>query len=426
MSIQTAILEQQVKVKLQAGDYQSAYALLRQVISLDETEDVEVLEQAMHIAYEQLGLFEDVVNYANIILENDIYNTYVRLQRGWAYYDLGETELAFADFQKVIDETDEAEDILYARSGRGLCYYTMYQYEEAAIDLVEALDFYEEWTIGFAHLGWTYYFLQEYTKAKKYLDQAIELSATPYYFAHGGRALVCYELQEYDIAIDDFTLSLENEYQDWAQGYATRGWCYLDINFYQNQLTLALNDFNKAIALAKTPYPYAYGGRGLVHYELENYQEAIADLDQVLVNDFPWVRGYGTRAWSKYYNAQSAEDYKSALEDFNNVSIFLDEPEAPFVIAGRGCTHFKLHNYHAAIIDLQSSVNYYQSWLMGYLFLADAYKAVDETDNAFKTYMRALDHIEDKTDVYREIALYYEQIGQYEQAMKYYKKVIKE
>jgi len=423
MSIQAAILEQQVKVKLQVGDYHTAYDLLRERISLDETEDIVLLEQAIGIAYERLGLFEDVINYANIVLQQDGRNIYARLQRGWAYYDLGETNAALTDFQTVIDRVTQSEDLLYARSGRGLCYFMLYRYEEAVDDLVDAVSHYEDWPIGLAHLGWSYYFLQQYAQARTYFDKAIACSQTPYYFAHGGRGLVCYELQEYDTAITDFTLSLSTEYKDWAQGYATRGWCYLDINFYQNQLTLALADFDKAIALAKAPYPYAYGGRGLVYYELENYSAAIADLDNVLVNDFHWVRGYGTRAWSKYYKAQTRREYEAALADFNSVSEFMADTDADFVVAGRGCTQFKLENYEAAIADLQIGVRHYQSWLLGYLFLADAYKAINDHEGALATYMKALDYVEDKVEIYREIALHYEQIGQYDEALKYYEKV---
>jgi len=426
MSIQTAILGQQVKIKLQAGHYHDAYELIREIISLDENEDDNLLEQAITIAYEKLGLFEDVINYANIILKKNMRNTYVRLQRGWAYYDLGDTERALADFQRVIDEVSESEDILYARSGRGLCYFMLYQYEDAIADLVDAVSYYEDWTIGLSHLGWAYYFLHNYSEAKLYLDRAIKLSPQPYYFAHGGRGLVCYELQEYDTAIADFSLSLASEYKEWAQGYATRAWCYLDINFYQNQLKLALDDFDKAIALSQGAYPYAYAGRGLVYYELEDYDAAIADLDKVLVADFPWVRGYGIRAWSKYYKATTKAQYQAALLDFNNVSDFMNEADSHFVIAGRGCTHFKLENYQAAIADLTVGVKHYKSWLMGYLFLADAYKAVHDNKNAIGAYLLALEHIEDKTEIYRELALYYEQIGEHDEAVKYYKKVASE
>jgi len=426
MSIQTAILGQQLKAKLQEGEYQEAYDLLREIISLDENEDDSLLEQAISIAYEKLGLFEDVINYANIILKKDTRNTYVRLQRGWAHYDLGQTESALADFQQVIDEVSEPEDLLYARSGRGLCYFTLYRYEEAASDLVDAVEYYEDWTIGLSHLGWAHYFLQQYAEAKLYLDRAIKLSPTPYYFAHGGRGLVCYELQEYDTAIDDFTRSLSTEYREWAQGYATRGWCYLDINFYQNQLELALADFDKAIELAQAPYPYAHGGRGLVYYELEDYNAAIADLNRVLVNNFEWARGYATRAWAKYYNATSDEEYENALVDFNTVASFMAENESYFVVAGRGCTYFKLEEYRSAIPDLSQGVKHYQSWLMGYLFLADAYKAVGDNKNAIETYITALHYIDDKTEIYRELGFYYEQIGEHDEAMKYYRKVADE
>ena len=365
MSLQTAILEQQAKEKLEEGQYQEAYDLLQQAIAHDDTDDTHLLEQAINIAHEHLSLFEDVVNYANIILMQDENKLRTRLQRAWANYDLGNTEASLNDFQHVIETAEDANDVMYARSGRGLCYYSLYQYEEAATDLTDSLVIYDEWAVGFAHLGWTYYFLKQFDQAKKTLERAIELSPTPYYFAHGGLGLTCYELQEYDLAIDELTIGLE-DYTTWALGYATRGWSYLDIKYYQNQQEYALADFNKAIELSEGAYPYAQGGRGIVYYEMQEYEKAVVDLEQALVDNTQWHRGYAVLGWSLL----ELERYNEALEKFDYVIHNSDNQVYPYANAGRGVVNFELYKLPEAKADLEIGLQENPKWLRGIAILA--------------------------------------------------------
>lgn len=421
MSIQSAVLEQQAKKQYNEGNYQAAYELLQDAIShidIDE-EDTELFEHAIDIAHEHLGLFEDVVNYANIILAQNVEHNRVRLQRAWANYDLGNHTSALDDFLYIIENAENEKDVLYARSGRGLCYYMSNHYEEAVVELTDALAYYRNWSVGYAHLGWASYYVKSYQTAREAFDQAIELSSDTYSFAHSGRGLTCYELYEYDQAIDDLTIGL-TENENWMQGYATRAWCYLDIRFHQNQFDLALADFNKAISLETkdNPYTYAYAGRGIVYYETKQYQAAITDFEKSLTDNKNWLRGYAVYGWSLL----EAGRYEDALEQLNYAIEHSKEGNYPFARAGRGIVNFELSNYEEMKADIEFALQENPNWVRGKAVLAwgmyELAKTTEEFTAALKIFDDALEKVTDYPFGFGGRGLTHYELHQYEKTIE--------
>ena len=415
MSLQSTLLETQAKEQYEKGKYLEAYQLLQEAIEIDG-ENLSLLENALYLARDYLRLPDDIIGIANQMLAIDVEHVAALIQRGWAYYDTQHISEALEDFEKAMLLTEDQEDMLYIRSGRGLCYYFINKYEEAVIDLKAGIAVYDKWAVGFAYLGWSLYYLKSFTEGKEYLTKAIEMSEGEYPFANGGRGLINYELEIYDEAIEDLTLGLA-ENVNWAQGYATRGWSYYEIPYYQDKLALALADFNTALEKSEEPYMFALAGRGLLHYDKNMYEKAIADLELALTENQHWTKGYAILAWSFLENGEA----EKAIEIFDK-SIELADGNYPFAKGGRGIAYYELEKYTEAIADLEDTLLTNDEWSRGYATIGWCKYELAKTDEDYQSAVVDFDkalELADNKYVYAKggRALVYHELREYEKAI---------
>jgi len=92
--------------------------------------------------------------------------------------------------------------------------------------------------------------------------------------------------KQYEAAFKDFDSSIKLNDAYWLS-HANRGGCY----YLQDKYELALNDFNKSIALQKNN-SLALDGRALCKIELKDTIGAIADLKQAIKYNMSFYRAY--------------------------------------------------------------------------------------------------------------------------------------
>ncbi len=141
-----------------------------------------------------------------------------------------------------------------------------------------------------SEMGWIYYFKTNYKKASNLFSKAIELDESNQ-SAFRGRAWTCFQTQEFDKAIEDFSKVLDgiNPHDRTAieNTYRGLGWAY----FCKNCLDDALQNFLKAIANAnlsdKGVLQDLYRGAGWTYAKKGDFTEAEAYFIKAIENISP-------------------------------------------------------------------------------------------------------------------------------------------
>lgn len=182
-------------------------------------------EEFFSRAYYSVNLVEKIKFYSAAINFNCNYiDAY--FNRGSAYKDLKDYDLAIRDFTKVIELNSNDED---AYNNRAVTYYAKEEYSKA---------------------------IQDYNKLLKLNT----LNANAYF----NRGLTYRKLNMSEKALDDFSTAIELNPKDW-EAYYNRG-----IIHYMNR------NYEKAI------YENAYNNRGAVFYAMQEYEKAIDDYVKVI------------------------------------------------------------------------------------------------------------------------------------------------
>ncbi|GBU11085.1 hypothetical protein AwErysi_07010 [Erysipelotrichaceae bacterium] len=364
MSLESTLFEARAKDKFQKKEFTEALELMTQAI-LVEPENMDYLENALILAREYVKSPEQTLNITGQMLILEPKNTQALLNSAWALNDLERNQEAYDFFKATLEVATNRDEILETRSGIGISSYFLGKYEEAKYQLEAIVEAYDNWTEGYAYLGWTHYYLDTLEKAKSYFDKAIEISEEVYPFAHGGRGLVYCELKEYDLAIEDLSIGLL-ENTTWVEGYGKRGWSLFEIPYYQNKMELAIADFSKVIELmGEDVHSYAHVVRGLAYYEQEEYASAASDLQIGVLENFGWARGYATLGWSLYRIAQNQDDYLEAKKQFDK-AIAIDDSDNTFSYGGRGFVNYELEKYEEAVADISIALEGDKEWSLGY------------------------------------------------------------
>ncbi|MGL5041478.1 MAG: tetratricopeptide repeat protein [Culicoidibacterales bacterium] len=352
MSIELVILEKKAEQALEKENFLASFEYLKEAHIL-APENRDILERAIFLAKYKLDLPEEIIKYGKLLVEIEPDNVALYGTIAFAFYDVGDGAAGLIETQKGLDLAEDRDDILYLKSARGLCNYLVNRFEEAVADFEVAVVKYENWVAGHANLGWSYFMLDEYSKAVDSLTAAISLADEIYPYAHGGRGLALYELSQYDLAAEDLTIGLE-ENASWARGYATRGWCYLEIEYVQDKYALALADFNKVISLADTEADeFAYYGRAVVYYNLREYQKTVADAKVAIRLNKNAYHAYDILGWAYLKNNQPLK----ARETFDNYLSLTNKPDFSS-LSGRGEAKYELDLIDEALIDFRAAEKY--------------------------------------------------------------------
>ena len=188
--------------------------------------------------------------------------------RGIAYGEKGEVDLAIEDFTKAIELKP---DYALAYNNRGAVYRSKGEHDLAIEDCNEAIRLKHDYAEPYSNRGAAYRNKGDYNRAIKDYDIAIRLKPG-FVEAYYNRGLAYHEKREFNLAIKDYSKAIELN-PKLFHPYYNRGNAYLQ----KRDFDRAIEDYSKAIELNPELAP-AYYNRGEAWLHLKEWDKARADL----------------------------------------------------------------------------------------------------------------------------------------------------
>jgi len=227
--------------------------------------------------------------------------------RGLVYRDMGDLDMALADFSAVIElESEQGQH----RYNRGVVYHRMGREEDAIDDLTRAIELGSTGAAVYSERGLAWRALGNMAQATNDLTAAIEVDCTPSYLSH--RAQCLFEQGLYDLAEADLSRALQLDGSDPGLLYKRGITCYA-----QRRYAEAIADL-KAALQDEPPKGHEgdiYYHLGVSYSNLGKHHLAVPCYDQALEQSPEKPHYYHERAKS----LQAIGDHDRALKDFTLV-----------------------------------------------------------------------------------------------------------
>jgi tetratricopeptide (TPR) repeat protein len=281
--------------------------------------------------------------------------------------------LAARDQQDLHDAQERAEELRRL----GMACYQLGQYERALTHYSRAIDLLPKDSGALISRAVVNYALGRNSRALQDLERALREGESAW--AHFYRGLIHRHLGQEDLALEDFTQSLQLEV-GLVAAYHHRGLVYAAMGEYEQ----ALADQNEVLALDST-HAGAYTARGVAVAALGKPQQAMSDLD----------RGCAlspTREKAFYFRGQvwnQLEMHHMALADFTR-AIELS-PESTLAYMARGDTYLAMDEQRKAIADYSQFIELRSGAADGYFARGKARAATEEYELAIRDFDRALE-----------------------------------
>ncbi len=304
---------------------------------LDATESIQLNPDDFNYwvrakAYEELNELQAAVNDFTTVITLAPSEAQNYLSRAFVWEKGNRFDCAIADYTSALELNPE-NNYLYWRA---LAYQTLEQYENALTDLltlqeldpnyeglaaqIEAVQAQlaasevtengeaDSWTAeDFLAKGTEVFYEKKYSDALEFLNQAIALDPN-LEEAYAYRAWTYYDLEQYEQALSNVTISLE------LNPNAIAYWVCGAVHQALDNLELALFGFTSTIELQ--PEASAnYFSRAVVYYRLNQFEAAIADCNTALSLDPDRAAYLKWRAWSYEALDMNAE----ALADWQRI-----------------------------------------------------------------------------------------------------------
>jgi protein O-GlcNAc transferase len=184
-----------------------------------------------------------------------------------------DVKLEESDFNGALEKVESALDLspqnIIALEKRINIYYQMNEIKEALKYVNEAISKFPAEGELYYLRGLIYISRKKYYKAINDFNKVFELQQpVEFYKVYLNRAVANTNLQEYELAIEDLSKSIELNDTN-ASAYHSRGMVYYELKDYN----LAVNDFKKAINLSHEN-PVTYFNLGMSYYRLEDKESA--------------------------------------------------------------------------------------------------------------------------------------------------------
>lgn len=258
------------------------------------------------VAYRSLKEYEKALADLTEALREKPDNVRARLLRAYVHEENGESQLAYADYQKVLQ--------LDPNSGPAWYYSGLYQQR-----------------------------LWNYAAARKSFREAIRCQPD-YVNAYIGSANCSEHLGDRDGAIAGYEAAIGINPRD-AYPYGARAGYWLKRKHYDRAVT----DFTQALALDPDNKSYLYE-RSVAFAGAKNFPAAIKDLSRILGLDPHNERALQARGLSY----RTLKDFPRAISDFTEWIRFTQSPHA---YTERGRTYTQAGDYAAARADYEQANN---------------------------------------------------------------------
>jgi len=221
--------------------------------------------------FQQTKVWENSFSLWSYVIEKNQNIPVAYNNRGLAYSNRGQLELAMADYNKALS-LDPMHVGAYVN--RGAMHVEKNEFNEAVSDYETSLKLNANFQ-AFYNLGNIYRKLKKYDLALDHYTKAIEVQPRREE-VYNNRGVVFLNLGEYEKAYNDFSkgMSLNPLHHE---SYNNRGFALSLMGKYD----MAIRDFEMALKL-KPDYMLVYYNRGKVYRLKGNFPQAIADLSRAI------------------------------------------------------------------------------------------------------------------------------------------------
>ena len=330
--------------------------------------------QAKTLKEKRKACEEAIEHYTNALEPNlqllEVYNN-----RGVAYRDKGDYELAIEDLNKAIElKPDDAG----AYNNRGLAYGSKCEYELAIEDFDKAIELNPNYAQPYNNRGAAYVKKGDYELAIVDLNKAIELNPNSAE-SYNNRGHAYSDKGDYDRAIEDYDKAIELK-PDFADAYLNRSTTYGRKGKYD----CVIADCNKAIEL-KPDFAEPYSNRGSAYSSKCDYDRAIVDCNKAIELKPNFADAYNKRGFA--YGGKC--DYDRAIADFDK-AIEL-KPDYIDVYFNRGNAYSGKCDYDRAIADYDKAIELKPDYAKVYYNRGVAYGTKGKIDSAIEDYSKAIE-----------------------------------
>jgi tetratricopeptide (TPR) repeat protein len=349
------------------------------------------------LTYFKLGQHDKAVGDLSRALELDPNHAGAWYSRAAAYQNLGQPLKALADSAKAI-ELDPADAMAW--TNRGNAYGALGELDKALADFAKAIERNPKLVLAWYNRGVTYAGLGQPDKAVADFARAIDLDPK-FALAWYGRGNAYRRLNQPDKAIADLSEAVRLDPQS-APAWYMRGVAFLDLSQWDN----AVSDLSRFIALAPNhpQLAQAYLLRAQAHTRLAHLPQARADYEMVLklapsnaaaVNELAWL--LATCPEPKLRDpARAVELAKKAVQL---------APKDGNCRNTLGVAHYRAGDWKAALAALDQSMDLRQGGdAVDWLFLAMAYRQLDNREEARKWFDRAVQSLEKNSTLAKDPA----------------------
>ncbi|MBF2004954.1 tetratricopeptide repeat protein [Chlorogloeopsis fritschii PCC 9212] len=307
------------------------------------------------------------------------------LQRGLAYYDLGNILHAVSDYTEALKLNPESIEAYYCRA---LARVALKNFPGALKDVNQAIFLNSNYASAYnlraiihRKQGYIHDAIANFKKAAElYLQQKDKENCR-----------LCLEkikeLQPKEKPVLVRQISSQVPPIQSPQVYFTQ----LLEKAEKGDIRQALEDLNWALQVDPQD-AQAYCCRGVVRCKQENYREAIADFNQALLLNFQDPIVYRNRGRARFHLG----DHQGAIADFNRALQI--QPQDALLYNARGNTYRAMGHYLAAIQDYTQALQLNPDDAQTYYNRGIAYAHLEEMQDAIADYQRAASIFCEKED----------------------------
>lgn len=258
---------------------------------------------------------------------------------------------------------------------------------------------------AYLNTGIAYTQREEYGKAMKEFDKALELSPRSV-MVFNNKGLVYTKQHLFDEAIMEFNKALAVS-PVWEEVWNNRGDAYR----HKSEYEAALADYNKALDINPGLYR-ALSNRGVMYTHLGRHDLALADFNQAIRTDPDFIEAYQNRG--NLYGI--TKKYDLAVKDFTKA--IQAAPDTPQLYNNRGNAYRYLSEYELAFQDYTKAIELDPSFSEGYNNRGVIYRHWKKMDQALNDYNKAIALNPVYVNAYNNRGNLFQQQGQYGLALE--------